>query len=1066
MASSAEIAQQIADQQNWFMQQNAMAAQVGVNPMAYGGLSGWGMAPSVGAPVMPGHPGMAPMPGAFSYGGGYGYGAGNRFGAAAAGGLSALPMMGGMALGLAGSPLGDPISGFMAMRGMRFGLGASMAGAGAMMLPMAAAQWGVGQMVTGAQEQGRLNTAISNYNFANPASATGMGFSRMDAQNIGRQVRQLSVIPELMTSFDEISRILPQLKQMGMMNGVRDASEFGRRMKEAITTVREVSKVIGSTMEEATEFFAHSRRVGFLGGREALQNAMNARITMGVTGMNQQQFMNMQEQGAAMGTAIGGYRGLGATAVTNIAQRIGLTQVRNPGLMETIANITGRSDEQGIADASTMIANLGLRVAGTGPGRFMLAGLMKVGPNGEATLDDAAMDQYLRGGTTMGDLRRRGMQMMGNRRNVISFETHQTKLAQQFTARGGTEAMLGMLQEALGTDTEAARYVLQSQFGATEQQADLVQELLRGRGGGVADEERVIREIVARQSRRREAGPSGFMKRAGTAFERNVSQHLKQAGADMTQAVGRAIDEVYEDWMGDTVLSISNEKKNALIQAFVATDKKAALSQALGGAGLRGEVGSASAGLRRMLSNTELGAWWRGVGTSGSGYSKGQLEERFGGAFNAVAAGGFSPEVQAEIAQARSAHGFLLQQNSEYMNATPDRQAEMLAAQLDPAGTLGENSAGMKQLMAKHGYKGALNFLAIAALRPDRAAFMGGGADVSNMTRDALQELMRTARSGAAEYFGAGAAGLENSGDARALLRRVQGASGEERTAILEALKNNDGAALEKLTGRRFNPRDMDTVKAAVTGGGAFRKGAMEALATLERGLSTEASMYMKDMMTDAATGAQKLAESTRAGGATALSQALMNFSDAATAFGGRGDAASLTKLNETIDAAAAALEAMPDAQRRDTLAAMPGWLQTAVGRRAAVKGRAGLAQYLGKTVSLDKVSAATGLSKEDISKVLNLQGVSEIQITEKTMQKLATEAGHAGAGRTLVAGQEKITEKFKEDAQMVLLKTMTEALVAIADKDTGGKFSKEHQGAVDASNKVQVDKSGVRYGE
>src|SRR5690606_9857733 len=161
-------------------------------------------------------------------------------------------------------------------------------------------------------------------------------------------------------------------------------------------------------MEDAAAFFGHSQRVGFFGKQDQIRNAFNAQLTSSLTGMNQQQFMQMQEQGAAFGTAVGGSRRLGAQAVTNISQRLGLAVQGDQRLLETIQNVTGQVGDQGIADASGMLANLGFRVAGSAPGRFMLAGFTKFNSDGSLGLDEEIMARHRRGELSMDDIRARG----------------------------------------------------------------------------------------------------------------------------------------------------------------------------------------------------------------------------------------------------------------------------------------------------------------------------------------------------------------------------------------------------------------------------------------------------------------------------------------------------------------------------------------------------------------------------------------------------------------------------------------------------------------------------------
>src|SRR5690606_12220328 len=130
--------------------------------------------------------------------------------------------------------------------GMGFG-GALGAGAMTAMPIMAAgmlASRGVSAFVQGGQQQQMIgNQLAQNFQFFNPAARGGMGFTRDDSKAIGDQIRSLSHIPEMMTSVEELTKLLPKLKSMGVMQGVRDAAEFSQRFKESVKTIRDISRM-------------------------------------------------------------------------------------------------------------------------------------------------------------------------------------------------------------------------------------------------------------------------------------------------------------------------------------------------------------------------------------------------------------------------------------------------------------------------------------------------------------------------------------------------------------------------------------------------------------------------------------------------------------------------------------------------------------------------------------------------------------------------------------------------------------------------------------------------------
>jgi hypothetical protein len=731
--TSQEIAEQIAQQNQFFMGQYAMASQIGA-PMSFGGGAGLGAG------------GGTPLPqgagGGFSYGANpfYGYGAGNRIGGAAMGAASAIPTMGltGMELfsmtkaGAGIAPLVNPFAAFGAARAGGLGMAGAAGVAGLSMLPAMALQHGVSNIVGGAQQQSMVNTALGQYNHINPQSRTGFGFTRDDASAIGQQVRQLAMMPELMTSMQELTKMMPTLKASGVMQGVRDAFEFNRRFKEAITTIRDISKVIGSTMEEAGAFFQHSARVGFFGRTDQLRNAVQAQVVTGTTGMTQQQFMQLQQGMADLGTATGTGRSTMARAAGNIASTIGLAQqggVIKQGLLE---DLTGKTGGEAVQDASMRMANLSVRLAGSSVGRYMIAGAMEVDEGGKARLNQDVMKRWQEGLISSGELRQRGMKTMSQGKNAIAFEASQSRLAGEFTAAGGVQATYGLMDQLVGQYGSQAPELLMQRYGASEQEAELARNLYQSGTGGSNAAQNLVANMRSRQSSMREnADPRAVMKRVGTAIGNKISQPFQKFGAELWGTITKGVDSFIDDMVGNYVVAASEESQKKFIQAFATKDKKALEDLFGGNTGARRSSGSgpgstlgalirltgpmgASAmaagpttmgqdfgSLVRDVRGSSLGAWVSSIGSTGTGrtpenafstYSnwvgaKGldinkdsdvaSYNKRLGDIDSGAMFKGMSDDEKAAARYAAEAHRDLMGKD-EFRNATEAKKLEMI----------------------------------------------------------------------------------------------------------------------------------------------------------------------------------------------------------------------------------------------------------------------------------------------------------------------------------------------------------------------------------------------------
>lgn len=1083
MPTSAEIAQQIADQQSWFMQQNAMASQIGMSPMAYGGGGG---------PAMPAHPGMAPMPGSFSYApGGNGMGWGNRAAAIAGGGLGAMPMAASVLGG--SSPFANPISGFMMARGMGMGLGAATGAAGLMMAPLALAGAAVGSMAGGMQQQSMLGSAVGNYNFANPQAISGQGFSRQDAMGIGRQVRQLAMIPELMTSFEEVTRILPQLKNIGVMQGVRDAAEFGRRMKESITAIREVSKILGSSMADATDFFAHSRRVGFLGGNAQMQNAMNAQVTMATTGMDRNQFMQMQMQGAAQGTAIGGSRMLGAKAVSDISSRLGMQLRDNPALQATIQNITGLEGAEGVAAAAGMMANVGQRLSATGPGRFMMAGMMKMDENGNIGLDEGLMERQRRGDLSMSEIRQLGRQNMGNRSFVKKFEGHQTRLGQEFAAGGGVEGMAQMMYGAFGGDEDSARLIMQKQMGLSEEQTDLVLSGMKDESSGLAQERRLAQQVIQRNIQRKRMSPGGISSRLGRAFSNAITEPLKQAGADISGAVGSFFDEIYEDMMGDIVVQASEDSKRALVSAMAGNMTKEVAKRAFGsggsiaGAGAVG-WGSMTSQISNAFKSTEIYAGLNRIGTSGTGRTADAEFDRFR---SLMGHGGSDPgdlakqwdKWGANVGESDKAGATAIAQmaehldavNEEYRNASPARRADLLRdalrrdetpeiqAMLSRMGGTPEDARlkaiAMSQSFLQKGSKAGISGSELTA---------GMSAHAIDLT--AISTNLREAQEGVRSQFGSEADTLMKSTTAASIMDAFYSRVGARKDDVMVALRNPDSKEFKDLppeTQRaieRATPAEKASLLKAMSGnagatGGEKWISLRKAQSNADRAAN---SGTLKQIADDAKTAAKEQGLSTSqveafskyGKAAEALSAAYVSGVgyDAAV----QGMAAATKEAIKTLESDSAT-PAEKEAAKR-ALQGTPD-LQAGLARSKKVAGLSGL---VNKSVSLQKLQEMTGLSKEDIEanagrfKKDNTLTLSKDSVAALQGAAEAAAATRVGVGATTQRDDDRALQK----EQLTLMRTMTAAIVSQASA-SGFKASEDYL-ALEKARKNRDSKSNA----
>lgn len=614
MANSNEIAQMFSQQNAMFMQQNQFAQSVGVpNPvMNQVGMGGSGVgAYGFGSPARG-------SGGGFNWGqpGMMGYGPGNSMSAGIMSGMSAAMSGGSMALGAASmfgmmgraGALMDPFAwGGAAMNaGTRMGFGAMGAGAmgmGAMALPIAAGMavsHGAQAFINGGQGQAQMNTMLGNqYQFFNPSSRTGAGFSRDDAKSIGDMTRQMSHLPEMMTSFEELSKVMGRLKSTGMMQGVRSAADFQSRFREAVQTIRETAKVLGTTMEEAEQFFTASRGAGFYGRASQMKNVISAQFTSGVTGASIGQVAGLQQAGADMAMSFGARRGLGAQAVTNIAQNIGLAQ-REGRLREgAVEDATGmQGPEAQMALAQKMFGGM-MNFGRTAAGRLAMAGMMKFEGDRAVGVDEDMARRFNQGLVSVDELKRRAGGLTDKQK--ISYTARQSDLVASLAGQIGPGGAFGMMKGVLGEGRgeEATNLVMQRLTGMSAGEIDIAGGMQGVSGEG---EQGAFARLRQRQSSLRErTDPSAVMQKIKTRLHAATMGKLEQLGANVQNSIAKSVDQFFDDVVGREISTLTEDKAKAIAQAFSGSQSQEA-RQMISGITKLGSGGGGGSAMSRGMS--------------------------------------------------------------------------------------------------------------------------------------------------------------------------------------------------------------------------------------------------------------------------------------------------------------------------------------------------------------------------------------------------------------------------------------------------------------------------------
>ncbi len=539
---------------------------------------------SAGMPGM--YSGMFGMPmggpSGFSYGGSHqmGYDVSSRISGGVVSGIGGAAQFGlaagGIAAGMGmGGPLRyalDPFAGGGAMYRMGAQMGMGMGGRLAMgaigMAPAAAAvgfaTHAIGAAVHGAQEQGNIDRVLGQYNFTNPSTG-GRGFSRGQSMAIGDMVRQMDQLPEMMTSMGELTRIMERMGQMGLMNGISNVREFGTKFKQTIGVLKEMSKVIGSTMEEALPLFGEIRRSGFYSNTDILKNAMQRQIVGGISGMNQGQVGALASAGSQMGFMTGGSRRTGAQHALRVAGQLGMANQMGVLGNDQIMELTGMEGAEGIQALSQQLTQAGYRMSRGALGTAMsIAMAEQEGGKFTGRMDTNLIERFRRGEVSKSEMLRMAHQKTSSRGEKMSYVANQGRLRSEMAGQMGVEGQMAMLQMVLGergfNNPDAMRIVSQG-FGLDEREADLLVDLgkkmpdinLQMRQQGRSEARRIAQDSFMKSNYSWDSIKSKAGKRVGSIF----TEPFQQFGAEMRNMVAETVDNFVEDITGQYKTEVS-----------------------------------------------------------------------------------------------------------------------------------------------------------------------------------------------------------------------------------------------------------------------------------------------------------------------------------------------------------------------------------------------------------------------------------------------------------------------------------------------------------------------------
>lgn len=383
--------------------------------------------------------GASSYPPSFSYG--YsGAPPGSRLSSMVGGGIGALPVALGAAQTGAGiASMFGVSNAATSLLAPQFGAGAAgvLAGAAVPAATLALVSGMANNAARGMQEFSGTQAILSQMRFANPAAATGRGFTTQQQLGMYNMMSRVDAADPF-TSMGDVQSMLRGFNDMKMSQGIRDAQEFSDRFKKMTETIKDMAKMMGTTIEGAMQSFGEMRRSGFISGSELRGNVMDMMVAQG-RGIDQGQFLGAQRQGSAMLRAKGMTGRFGARMVSGVSSAVMGGMQRGLYSGEDLMDIfdtssAGEASLQFGTELTQSISNFMM----TGRGQAFLAATAERGPGGKFTgkLSQQRLSEVLGSGNLPDVLASAGASIQGaGRESALSFVNSKVALADQFMSR-------------------------------------------------------------------------------------------------------------------------------------------------------------------------------------------------------------------------------------------------------------------------------------------------------------------------------------------------------------------------------------------------------------------------------------------------------------------------------------------------------------------------------------------------------------------------------------------------------------------------------------------------------
>ena len=451
-------------------------------------------------------------------------------------------MFGGMAENL--GRIGAGGIGNIARAGM-VGIGGAAVAALPAFIGMKAVEYVGGKAVEGAQFTNQVqHTLGQNFRFQNSQSQTGYGFSREQGSQIADTIRSMGN-KEIMSSPQEMLRIMEQGVQGGLFRPVQDAKAFQTKFKELVGTLKEVAKTLNTTLEGAMPFLQEGRKMGFWTPADVMRMSHTTNATAAATGMSVAEVQQMQQQGAAMARSIGAPGATGFLGMTRTLDLVGGAQRSGIISEQRMSEITGGL--QGSAATASFAGSMqeaATRFAASRRARWLLAA---TAGKDMQHLDAGKLGMLATGRMSLGQIQ--GMAEKNVQGRGAEFVMGEEDMRGDLL-KMGPEGQAGLISAMAGSrlygtsamDKLVTRKLIQRNFGVGGKAADIWAEMARNRQLIIKENQQRAEAAEDGKARDQEEqmdhSYEGAKRKLVSALRKDVEEPIMRGASRVSQRVG------------------------------------------------------------------------------------------------------------------------------------------------------------------------------------------------------------------------------------------------------------------------------------------------------------------------------------------------------------------------------------------------------------------------------------------------------------------------------------------------------------------------------------------------